>query len=92
MNKTSSKALTSFKYFYLIVFFVLLAGFFHPLITYTSFDGVIGSVLILFLGLAGGILLYRATTSESKRTISLGGGFVLITISLFYIFQITGRS
>jgi hypothetical protein len=92
LNKTSSKALTSFKYFYLIVFFALLAGFFHPLITHTSFDGVISGVLILFLGLAGGILLYRATTSESKRTIFLGGGFVLITISLFYIFQITGRS
>jgi peptidoglycan/LPS O-acetylase OafA/YrhL len=76
----------------LIVFFALLAGFFHPLITYTNFDGVIGGVLILFLGLAGGVLLYRATTSKSKRTISLGSGFVLITISLFYIFQITGRS
>ena len=50
----------------MIVFFALLAGFFHPLITYTSFDGVIGGVLILFLGLAGGVLLYRATTSESK--------------------------
>ena len=92
MNETSSKALTSFKYFYLIVFFALLAGFFHPLITNTSFDGVISGVLILFLGLAGGVLLYRATTSESKRTIFLGGGFVLITISLFYVFQITGRS
>ena len=92
MNKTSSKALTSFKYFYLIAFFTLLAGFFHPLITKTSFDGVIGGVFILFLGLAGGVLLYRAATSESKRAIFLGGGFVLMAISLFYIFQITGRS
>ena len=87
----SSKALTSFKYFYLVVFFVLLAGFFHPLITKTSFDGVIIGVLILFVGLAGGILLYRAATSESKRAIFLGSGFALMSISLYYIFQLTGR-
>ena len=91
MNKTSSKALTSFKYFYLVIFFALLAGFFHPLITYTSFDGVIGGVLILFLGLAGGVLLYRSATSENKRGMFLGGGFALIIISLYYIFQLTGR-
>ena len=92
MSKTSYKLLTSFKYIYLVAFFALLAGFFHPIITNTSFDGMIYGVLILFVGLAGGVLLYRAVTSESKRAIFLGGGFVLITISLFYIFQFTGRS
>ena len=92
MNQTTSKALTGFKYIYLIAFFALLAGFFHPLITNTSFDGVIGGVLILFVGLAGGVLLYRAATSESKRALFLGSGFALMAISLFYIFQITGRA
>ncbi len=84
--------LTGFKYIYLITFFALLAGLFHSLITNSSFDGVISGVLILFVGLAGGILLYRAATSESKRIIFLGGGFVLMAISLFYIFQLTGRA
>jgi len=84
--------LTGFKYIYLIAFFALLAGFFHPLITNTSFDGVVIGVLILFVGLAGGVLLYRAATSESKRAIFLGGGFVLMSISLYYIFQLTGRA
>ena len=92
MNQTTSKALTGFKYIYLIAFFTLLAGLFHPLITNTSFDGVIIGVLILFVGLAGGILLYRAATSESKRAIFLGGGFALMSISLYYIFQLTGRA
>jgi len=92
LNKISSKALVSFRYFYLVAFFVLLAGFFHPLITNTSFDGVISGVLVLFLGLAGGVLLYKAATSESKRAIFLGSGFALMSISLFYIFQITGRA
>ena len=84
--------LTSFKYVYLVAFFALLSGFFHPLITNTSFDIVVSGVLVLFVGLAGGVLLYRSATSENKRLIFLGGGFTLISISLYYIFQLTGRA
>jgi len=83
--------LTGFKYIYLVAFFALLAGFFHPLITNTSFDSEIIGILILFVGLAGGVLLYRSATSEKRRGIFLGGGFALIAISLYYIFQLTGR-
>ncbi len=91
MSKLGTKALTGVKYIYLVVFFALLAGFFHPLITETSFDSVVIGTIILFVGLAGGVLVYKATTSESRREIFLGGGFALIGISLFYIFQITGK-
>ncbi len=91
LSQIYSKLFASFKYVYLIVFFALLAGFFHPLITNTSFDVVIGGVLILFLGLAGGILLFKAATSENKKMIFLFAGFILIMVSLFYIFQFTGR-
>ena len=92
MNKTSSKILTGSKYIYLVAFFALLSGLFYPLIKNTSFDGVIIGVLILFVGLGGGVLLYRAATSENRRGIFLGGGFVLMTISLYYIFQLTGKA
>jgi len=91
LNKTSSRTLTGFKYIYLVVFFALLSGLFYPLITDTSFGGVITGVLTLFVGLAGGVLLYRSTTSENRRGIFLGGGFTLIIISLYHIFQLTGR-
>ena len=91
MSKLSSKALTSIKYVYLIVFFALAAGFFHPLINEISFDIVIIGVIILFVGLAGGVLVYKAATSENRRELFFFGGFALIAISLFYIFQITGR-
>ena len=91
MNKTSSKLLSGFKYVYLVAFFALLAGFFHPLITNTSFDAFVVGVLILFVGLGGGVLLYKAATSEKRRGIFLGGGFALMAISLYYIFQLTGR-
>ena len=91
MNRTSSKILAGFKYIYLIAFFALLSGFFYPLITKTSFDSVVIGVLILFVGLAGGVLLYKAATSENKREIFLGGGFTLMTISLYYIIAVSGR-
>ena len=91
MSKLRSKTLASVKYIYLVVFFALLSGFFHPLITDTSFDNVVIGVIILFVGLAGGVLVFKAVTSESRREIFLGGGFALIGISLFFIFQMTGR-
>jgi len=92
LNKTPSKILIGSKYIYLVAFFALLSGLFYPLINNTSFDGVLIGVLILFVGLGGGVLLYRAATSENRRGIFLGGGFVLIAISLYYIFQLTGRA
>ena len=91
MNLPSSKILVSFKYVYLVAFFALLSGFFHPLITNQSFDSVIIGVLVLFGGLAGGVLLYKAATSEKNRIIFLGVGFTLMAVSLHFIFQLTGR-
>ena len=91
MSNISSRALTGAKYIYLILFFALLAGFFHPLISGASFNNVIVGVLILFVGLAGAVLVYKAATSEKRRGIYLGGGFGLIAISFAYIISITGR-
>ena len=73
------------------MFFALLAGFFHPLITGNSFDSVISGVVVLFVGLFGGILVYKSTSSEKNRIIYFGAGFGLIAISLVLIFQLTGR-
>jgi hypothetical protein len=92
MNNLSSKTISGIKYIYLVVFFALLAGFFHPIITNTSFDGVIIGVLILFIGLAGGVLVYKAATSYNKRGFLFGGGFGLISLSLYFVFQMTGRA
>lgn len=87
----SSKIISGSKYVYLIAFFALLAGFFHPLITNTGFDSVVIGVIVLFVGLAGGIMLYKAATSDKKKSMFLGGGFTLIAISLLFIFQLSGR-
>ena len=89
MSNTSSIVLSSFKYVYLIAIFTLLSGVFYPLITNTTFEPVISGILILFLGLAGGVLLYKATTSETRREIFFGVGLILIGISSYFIFQFT---
>jgi len=90
MSTTSSKTLTSFKYVYLIIFFTLLSGIFYPLINELSLDIVIVGVFVLFIGLIGSILVFKSTTSETKKEIFFGIGFGLIAISLYSIFYITG--
>lgn len=87
----STLAIDSFKYVYIIVFFMFLAGFFHPLITGTSFDIVVIGVLVLMLGLAGGVLLYRAATDNGKKGLFLGIGLGLMAISTLGIYYMTGR-
>ena len=91
MGKITARTITGAKYVYLLFFFLLLAGFFHPLISGASFDPVITGTIVLFVGLAGAILVYKATTSDNRRGIYLGGGFGLIAVSFAYILQITGR-
>ena len=75
------------RYAYLLAIFALLAGVFFPLITPgVSYDYVIQGVAILFLGLAGGILLFKATTSDNRRGILIATGFALIAICLVLIY------
>ena len=75
------------RYAYLLAFFVLLAGIFSPLITpQMSFDLVIEGIAVLSLGLAGGILLFKATTSYNWRGTFIAAGFALISISLVLIY------
>ena len=77
------------RYAYLLTIFVLLTGVFFPLITpEMPFDYVIQGTVVLFLGLAGGILLFKATTSDNRRGILIAIGFALIAISLVLIYQL----
>jgi len=91
LNEILSKVREGFKYIYLIMFFTLLAGFFQPLISGGSGENVVSGVIVLFVGLIGGILLYKTATTEKNRIIYFGVGVSLIAISLALIFQMTGR-
>ena len=77
------------RYAYLLAIFALLAGVFFPLISPgVSYDHVIQGTATLFLGLAGGILLFKAITSDNRRGILIVIGFALIAICLVLIYHI----
>ena len=77
------------QYAYLVAIFALLAGVFFPLITPgVPYDHAIQGTATLFLGLAGGILLFKATTSDNRRGILIVIGFALIAISLALIYHL----
>ena len=79
------------RYVYLVAIFALLSGVFFPLITTgadAAYSVVIGGTATLFVGLAGGILLFKATTSIKRRGVFLVVGFALIGISLALIFLV----
>ena len=77
------------RYAYLLAIFALLAGVFFPLITPgVSYDYVIQGTATLFLGLVGGILLFKAITSDNRRGILITIGFALIAICLVLIYHI----
>jgi len=76
------------RYAYLLAFFAFLSGIFFPLITNQNIllTSLPNGVAALFLGLAGGILLFKATTSDKRRGVFIAIGFALIAISLASIF------
>ena len=77
------------RYAYLLAIFALLAGIFFPLITPgVPFEHAIQGIVTLSLGLVGGILLFKAATSDNRRGIFIAVGFALITISLVLIYHI----
>ena len=77
------------RYAYLLAIFALLAGIFFPLITPgVPFEHAIQGIATLSLGLVGGILLFKAATSDNRRGIFIAVGFALIAISLVLIYHI----
>ena len=94
LDNTKNSKLTTIlaqipRYAYLLAIFALLSGVFFPLITPgIPFDHIIQGTTTLFLGLIGGILLFRATTSDNRRGILIAIGFALIAICLALIYHI----
>ena len=91
MQLGSNKIIAGAKYIYLIVFFALLSGVFYPVITHTESSPVIMGTLILFLGLVGTILLYKAGTSGKNRKMLLAAGLAITAVALFLIYLTIGR-
>ncbi len=92
MQLGSNKILNGAKYIYLIIFFALLSGVFYPVITHSAWDPVIIGTLILFVGLAGAVSLYKAGSGDRHKQAYLIIGLILMAVSLFLVYAAIGRA
>ncbi|MGI0045643.1 MAG: hypothetical protein ACREBB_00435 [Nitrosotalea sp.] len=91
MQLGSNKIITGARYIYLVAFFALLSGVFYPVITHSAWDPVIVGTLILFVGLAGAVALYKGGTGDKHRQAYLIIGLVVIAAALFLVYAAIGR-
>ena len=102
-NKKTGDTSTSFfkpagiiKYVYLIVFFALLAGVLAPIVnpfeTQATLDDSFKGIGILFVGLVGGILIFKSTKSVENRMTFLIIGFALMIICLVFMAEFANNS
>jgi len=91
MQLGGNKIIAGAKYVYLAVFFALLSGVFYPLITHSAWDPVIVGTLVLFVGLAGTVALYKAGSAEKHRKAYLIAGLAITAIALFLVYVAIGR-
>ena len=91
MQLGGTKILAGAKYIYLIAFFALLSGMFYPIITHSSWDNVIVGTLVLFVGLAGTLSIYKAATVEKHKKAYLIIGLAITSLALFLVYGAIGR-
>ena len=92
IHKSSSrKSLikTGTKYAYIIAAAALLSGIFTPFTIEMELNSVISGMLVLFLGLGGAVLIFKAITREVPSLMLTLIGLALMVISSILIFQIT---
>ena len=91
MQIGGTKILTGARYVYLVAFFALLSGLFYPIITRSGPDLVIIGTLILFVGLAGTVTIYKAATAEKHKKAYLIIGLAITSVALFLVYGAIGR-
>ena len=91
ITNTPKFIISGVKYVYLIVCFALLSGIFYPLVVGEGWEESLKGIGILSVGLFGGILLYKSTTSEKRRGVLMCCGFGLIVVSLIIIYELAGK-
>ena len=86
-----SIVLSGTKYAYIIGAVALLSGVFTPLTIGEEVDSVIFGMLSIFLGLAGGIVIFLGIKYQKLTTIMVCGGSGMMIASLILIYQSTNH-
>ena len=87
-----SLLLSGTKYAYIIAAVALLSGIFTPLTLGVEIEDVIFGMLIIFLGLAGGIVIFLGIKYQKLTTLMVCGGLGMMVASLFLIYELLNRS
>ena len=86
-----SLLLSGTKYAYILGAVALLSGIFTPLTVGIEIEDVIFAMLSIFLGLAGGIVIFLGIKSQKFTTIMVCGGLGMVFGSLILIYQSTNH-
>ena len=83
--------LSGSKYIYIIAAVALLSGIFTPLTVGAEIEDVIFGMLSIFLGLAGGIVIFLGIKSQKFTTIMVAGGLGMMFGSLVLIYELIDK-
>ena len=84
--------LSGTKYAYIIAAVALLSGIFTPLTLGVEIENVIFGMLSIFLGLAGGIVIFLGIKYQKFTTIMVSGGLGMMFGSLILIYELSNKS
>ena len=84
--------LSGTKYAYIIAAVALLSGIFTPLTLGVEIEDVIFGMLIVFIGLAGGIVIFLGIKYQKLTTVMVCGGLGMMVASLFLIYELLDKS
>ena len=87
-----SLVLSGTKYVYIIAAVALLSGIFTPLTIGIEIENVVFAMLSVFLGLAGGIVIFLGIKYQKFTTIMVCGGLGMMFGSLLLIYESTHHS
>ena len=80
--------LSGTKYAYIVGAVALLSGIFTPLTLGVEIENVVFGMLSIFLGLAGGIVIFLGIKYQKFTIIMVSGGLGMMLASLFLIYQV----
>ena len=87
-----SLLLSGTKYVYIVAAVALLSGIFTPLTIGAELENVLFGMLSIFLGLAGGIVIFLGIKYQKFTTVMVCGGLGMMVASLFLIYEVIPKS
>ena len=86
-----SLLLSGTKYVYIVAAVALLSGIFTPLTIGAELENVLFGMLSIFLGLAGGIVIFLGIKLQKFTTIMVCGGLGMMIGSVLLIYESTNH-